>query len=259
MEGVKVFDASEVRDEFGPEASADRVHSLDVQARCVGYVEQAMKRELEALAEHVFGAGVRHRWVSEYFPFTEPSWELEIDFDGQWMEVLGCGVMHRQLLDECGLRSRYGWAFGQGLDRLAMVLFGVADIRLFWSDDERFVRQFRGVDPLADVGALPRFEAYSKFPKSERDVSFWLPDDGDTDADNYHAHDLYDMIRSEAGDLVEDVALLDEFAHPKSGRRSQTVRIVYRAMHRSLTADECNAIQQRVRDAIEQRLACELR
>jgi phenylalanyl-tRNA synthetase alpha chain len=61
----------------------------------------------------------------------------------QWMEVLGCGVMRQKILENGGLAQHTGWAFGLGLERLAMVLFDIPDIRLFWSKDERFTSQFR--------------------------------------------------------------------------------------------------------------------
>jgi len=82
------------------------------------------------------------RWLDSYFPFTHPSWELEIFFQDEWLEVLGCGVVEQQIVERAGTSNRVGWAFGLGLERLAMVLFGIPDIRLFWSTDERFIGQF---------------------------------------------------------------------------------------------------------------------
>ncbi len=82
------------------------------------------------------------RWVDTYFPFTCPSWELEIHFEGEWLEVLGCGVVEQAIVSNAGVENKLGWAFGLGLERLAMVLFGIPDIRLFWSKDKRFLSQF---------------------------------------------------------------------------------------------------------------------
>ena len=78
------------------------------------------------------------RWIDAYFPFTSPSWEVEILYKGEWLEVLGCGVVRHQLMTQAGLDNKIGWAFGLGLERLAMVLFGIPDIRLFWSQDGRY-------------------------------------------------------------------------------------------------------------------------
>lgn len=67
--------------------------------------------------------------MDAYFPFTEPSFEMEIFFRGEWLEVLGCGVMQQSILDDAGQAGNKGWAFGLGLERLAMVLFQIPDIR----------------------------------------------------------------------------------------------------------------------------------
>jgi len=93
-----------------------------------------------------------------YFPFTEPSAEVDIscvECGGKgcrlckqtgWIEVLGCGMVHPNVLASCGVDpDRYtGYAFGMGIDRLAMLRYGVNDLRLFFENDLRFLRQFRG-------------------------------------------------------------------------------------------------------------------
>lgn len=99
----------------------------------VKYIEKDMKDKLEGMVREIFGQKLEMRWVDAYFPFTEPSFELEIFFQDQWLEVLGCGVVHQTILDNCNLQKK-GWAFGIGLERLAMVLFNIPDIRLFWSE-----------------------------------------------------------------------------------------------------------------------------
>lgn len=112
---------------------------LFVTVGCDGYgqiIEDDLKRILTGLAVELFGA-VQMRWKEDYFPFTRPSFELEIFFNNDWLEVLGCGVIHDQVMANAGKADRLGWAFGLGLERLAMVLFDIPDIRLFWSKDER--------------------------------------------------------------------------------------------------------------------------
>ena len=69
------------------------------------------------------------RWVDAYFPFTDPSFELEIYYNDEWLEVLGCGVTQQSILDDNGNEGNTAWAFGLGLERLAMVLFQIPDIR----------------------------------------------------------------------------------------------------------------------------------
>lgn len=82
----------------------------------------------QGLARHLFGE-VECRWIDAYFPFTNPSFELEIFFKGKWLEVLGCGVMEQSILDGNYGPGHKAWAFGLGLERLAMVLFDIPDIR----------------------------------------------------------------------------------------------------------------------------------
>lgn len=87
-----------------------------------------LKETLEGLARHLFG-DVECRWVDAYFPFTEPSFELEIFFEGDWLEVLGCGITQQSILDSNDNAGNTAWAFGLGLERLAMVLYDIPDIR----------------------------------------------------------------------------------------------------------------------------------
>jgi phenylalanyl-tRNA synthetase beta subunit len=89
--------------------------------------------------------------------------------------------------------GKIGWAFGLGLERIAMVLFGIPDIRLFWSQDPRFLSQFT-------QGQITQFKSYSKYPPCFKDVSFWLPP-----STKLHENDFCDLVRDVAGDLAEDV------------------------------------------------------
>lgn len=231
MEGVKVF-----------ENIADKELVMD-----------DLKKTLEGLAQHLFGP-VECRWVEEYFPFTDPSLELEIWYQGDWMEVLGCGVMQPKILQDAGYDTtkHQAWAFGLGLERLAMVLFEIPDIRLFWSQDERFWSQFQ-------QGEITKFQPYSKYPPCFKDVSFWLNQAGTSDAKSFHVNELNDLLRQIAGDLIETVELVDQFTHPKTNRESHCYRITYRSMDRSLTNQEIDALQEQVRDKIANQLNVELR
>ena len=87
---------------------------------------------------------LRVRFRPSYFPFTEPSAEVDIWGENGWMEVLGSGMVHPQVLENCGIDSeRYtGFAFGMGAERLAMLRYGVNDLRLFFENDLRFLEQF---------------------------------------------------------------------------------------------------------------------
>ena len=204
---------------------------------------------------------LRVRWVEAFFPHTSPSWELEVWWRGEWLEVLGCGIVAQPLLVSAGVSSRIGWAFGLGLERLAMLLFGIPDIRLFWSTDARFLSQFDDTQPPR------RFQPFSKYPAAPRDVAFWLPDaDADAAAASaappppaFHENDLMEVVRGAAGDSVEDVRRVDEFRHPRTGRRSLCYRVVYRSLEKTLTTEEANAMHEQVRRELVARFAVELR
>lgn len=246
MEGVKVFDLQDL-----DSSSNDDAHQ--------SVIMEDLKETLEGLAQHLFGP-VECRWVEEYFPFTHPSLELEIWYQDDWMEVLGCGVMQPKILQDAGYDTsqHQAWAFGLGLERLAMVLFEIPDIRLFWSQDERFWNQFQ-------AGEITKFQPYSKYPPCFKDVSFWLNDKAadeevqEADAKSFHVNELNDLLRQVAGDLIETVELVDQFTHPKTNRESHCYRITYRSMDRSLTNQEIDALQEQVRDKITHQLNVELR
>lgn len=207
-------------------------------------VETDLKSGLEGLARELFG-DVEMRWVDAYFPFTEPSYELEIFFNDEWLEVLGCGVVQKEIIQNSGRDGQTGWAFGLGLERLAMVLFDIPDIRLFWTTDPRFHRQF-------ESGEIVKFEPFSKYPPCYKDISFWVPP-------AFHPNDINEVVRDVAGDLAEQVELIDEFVHPKTQRTSNCFRITFRSMERSLTNNEVDELQVQVRWAVVNQLGAELR
>jgi phenylalanyl-tRNA synthetase alpha chain len=234
MEGVKVFTDG----------------AVDEQS-----IKADLKDSLEKLALHLFGTEIDMRWSDTNFPFTDPSFELEIYFDNEWLEVLGCGVIHPDIFAKAGRAGEQGYAFGLGLERLAMVLFQIPDIRLFWTDDERFHKQFAS-------GEIAPFEHYSKYPPCNKDMSFWINSDStcsDTGSSAYHVNDLNELVRDVAGDLVEQVSLIDDFVHPNTGRTSHCYRISYRSMDRNLTNQEIDSLQERVRERTVKELGVELR
>ena len=199
------------------------------------------------------------RWVEAYFPFTSPSWELEVFWDGDWLEVLGCGIVAQSLPIAAGVPDQLGWAFGVGLERIAMLLFSIPDIRLFWSEDPRFLSQFSAASSVA------RFVPYSRHPACYKDVAFWLGDVGSSAGGGgslthaFHENDVMELVREVAGDVVEDVKLVDAFTHPRTGRKSVCYRINYRSLDRTLTNTEANAFHDAVRARLVDRLRVELR
>uniref|UniRef100_A0A1D1Y9F2 phenylalanine--tRNA ligase n=1 Tax=Anthurium amnicola TaxID=1678845 RepID=A0A1D1Y9F2_9ARAE len=169
MEGFRVF-------------SSDEWLALGMDA--TSYAAMDLKKSLEGLARHLFGA-VEMRWVDTYFPFTNPSFELEIYF--QFSE--------------------------------------------------------------AQLGV--KFKPFSKFPPCYKDISFWI-------SDSFTENNLCEIVRGIAGDLVEEVQLIDNFTN-KKGMTSHCYRIAYRSMERSLTDEEINQFQWSVRDAVQNKLNVVLR
>ena len=93
--------------------------------------------------EFFFNKKMDVRFRPSYFPFTEPSAEVDIKFDSDWLEVLGCGMVHPNVLKNCNIDHHkfQGYAFGMGVERLAMLYYGVKDIRDFYSSNLEFLEQ----------------------------------------------------------------------------------------------------------------------
>ncbi|KAK0240133.1 hypothetical protein EDD85DRAFT_766609 [Armillaria nabsnona] len=218
-------------------------------------VAKNLKLSLNSMILHLFGGvggatkenPLRVRWIETYFPFTSPSFEVEVFFGGKWLEILGCGVVRQATLDTANVPHKIGWAFGLGLERIAMVLYSIPDIRLFWSTDARFLSQFK-------QGEISKFKPYSKYPSCFKDVSFWT-----AQGISVHENDFCDLVRDVAGDLVEDVKKIDSFVHPKTNRTSLCYRINYRSMDRSLSNEEANVVQQEVVSRLKEQFRVEIR
>ena len=105
-----------------------------------------LKAVLHQFVEAFFERKAELRFRPSYFPFTEPSAEVDVRWgEGQWLEILGCGMVHPNVLESADIDSeKYtGYAFGIGIERLAMLRYGVTDLRKFFENDLRFLRQFR--------------------------------------------------------------------------------------------------------------------
>ena len=117
-----------------------------------------LKQTLNFFAKELFGTETKIRMRPSYFPFTEPSAEVDISCTlckGEgcnvckhtgWVEILGCGMVDPQVLDNCGIDSKKysGFAFGMGIERITMLKYRVKDLRLFFENDVRFLKQFSG-------------------------------------------------------------------------------------------------------------------
>ena len=208
-----------------------------------------LEKVLADIAKAVFGPDVKYRFNPDTFPYTHPSLEMEIDKgDGRWVEVLGSGVVKGKVLENHGIDSNKwnGWAFGFGLERLAIVSMELPDIRLLWSTDERVKRQLK-------LGN--KFKEVSKYPPITRDISFVVKND-------FVPNNYFDLIRDLGGDLVEQVELLDKYENAeKFGKEktSYTYRIVYRSNERTLTTEEIDPIQDKIYKQTSSQFEAEMR
>ena len=103
-----------------------------------------LKGLLNDFLEDFFGEKVELRFRPSYFPFTEPSAEADIRWNKNWLEVLGCGMVHPNVLKGVGVDTKEysGFAFGLGVERMAMLKYDIPDLRAFFENDLRFLRQF---------------------------------------------------------------------------------------------------------------------
>ena len=195
-----------------------------------------LQNVLVEIAQAVFGKDVKYKFNEDTFPFTTPSLEMEIEKDGKWVEVLGSGVVKAKVLDNLGVDSNIynGWAFGFGLERLALVSMELPDIRLLWSEDERVKKQLK-------LGS--KYKEVSKYPAVTRDISFIVDK-------NFVPNNYFDLIREVIGEnLVEEVKLIDKYENEnKFGKDkiSYAYRIIYRSLDRTLTSAEVDILHKKL-------------
>jgi len=194
-----------------------------------------LKNVLSEIARAIFGDNIKFRFYDHNFPYTDPSFEMEAEINGQWIEMLGSGMPRQSVLSNFGLTGYNGWAFGFGLERLAIASMDLPDIRLLWSKDGRVRKQLKLGNKYKEV---------SKFPPVVRDISFVINK-------NFVSNDYFDVIRDINGDLVEEVGLLDKYENDEKfgkGKLSYTFRITYRSLERTLTNEEVNALHAKLED-----------
>lgn len=207
-----------------------------------------LKEVLSEIAKSIFGNDIKYRFNPDTFPYTDPSLEMEVEVNGRWVEVLGSGIVRPIFLENLGVDSeKYnGWAFGFGLERLAIISMDLPDIRLLWSYDPRVKKQLRLGNKYVEV---------SKFPPITRDISFVVSSD-------FIPNNYFDLIRDMGGDLVEEVQLLDKYENESKfgpGKISYTYRIIYRSNERTLITSEIDPIQESIYKATQDQFGAEIR
>jgi phenylalanyl-tRNA synthetase alpha chain len=206
----------------------------DVQADCV---------------KSIFGQDIEFRFLVDSFPFTDPSIQVEIKFNDQWMEVTGAGLVHTQVLKNFGLDPQVynGWAFSFGIERLAMRKMNINDIRIFWSEDPRITSQFKDINS--------NYKEVSKYPPVTRDISFVI-------SKSVNLNNYYELVRDQAGDLVEEVQLADQYENDEkfgTDKKSYTFHIVYRSLEKTLTDAEVNSIHDKIIEKTKEEFSATIR
>jgi phenylalanyl-tRNA synthetase alpha chain len=206
-----------------------------------------LKRVLSEVVEALFGKDTEYRFLDDTFPYTDPSLQVEVKVGDRWIEILGGGMPKKTVLKNFGVEGYNGWAFGFGLERLAIISMELPDIRLLWSTDPRVTSQ---------LVLGKKYKEVSKYPPIVRDISFIV----DT---TFAPNNYFDLIREVVGeDLIEEVKLLDSYTDPKKfgeNKISYTYRIIYRSLDRTLLNSEVDELHKKLEEATRSQYGAQIR
>ena len=234
----------------------DRLHSptphqLDLWRVARRPLGPADLQEMVRLLVDALTPGRPYRSAPRVHPYTLDGRQVDVCWDGEWVEVWECGLAHPAVLEAAGLAGWSGLALGMGLDRLLMLRKGIPDIRLLRSADPRIAGQMADLAPYRPVSAMPPVR---------RDLSV-------AGAADDTVEDLGDRVRDARGpdaDAVEEVAVLAETPHDRlpaqavarlglrPDQKNVLVRVVLRHLERTLTDEEANRMRDRVYAALHQ-------
>jgi phenylalanyl-tRNA synthetase alpha chain len=228
-------------------------HQLDLWRVRRGALELAELHEMIEVLVQALLPGRVWRTTPTSHPYTTAGLQIDVRDGEAWVEIGECGLVHPDLLARTGhdAAQTSGLALGVGLDRLLMLRKGVDDIRLLRSADERVARQMLDLEPYRPVSSMPAVR---------RDLSLAL----DAGAGS---EDVGDRVRAALGsdvDVIESVLVLSETPYARlplaaiermgllPGQKNVLVRVVLRALERTLTHDECNGLRDRIYAAVHQ-------
>ncbi len=220
VEGVVLFDTDQ---------------QVDLSEKLIGL--------LAGLVNHLF-PNCEYRTNSDYFPFTDPSYEVEVKYQDKWLEILGCGVIQPKILENTGKTNKKGIAFGLGLERLAMILFDIPDIRYFWMEDPKFLDQFKS-------GQITKFIPFSPLNPIFKDVSMFIKTEDVVDNKWIKENDLLDVIRDHCNDWISSIECIDNIYLEKKQRYTRCYRATYKPKDYTITNpaefnDVVNSIQNNI-------------
>ncbi len=224
-------------------------HQLDLWRVTRRPLGQGDLDEMVRLLVEAFTPGRSHRWEPRVHPYTLDGRQVDVRWDGEWVEVWECGLAHPKVLERAGLQGWSGLALGMGLDRLLMLRKGIPDIRLLRSSDPRIAGEMADLAPWRPVSAMPPVL---------RDLSIAV-------AAHDTVEDLGDRVRAALGpdaDAVEEVGVLAETPYEalppqaiarlgmRPGQKNLLVRVVLRHLERTLTDEDANQMRDRVYAAL---------
>lgn len=186
-------------------------------------LEKKLVELMSGLCEYLF-PGCEYRVKPDYFPFTNPSYEIEVFYSNKWLEILGCGIIQPEILYNSGRTDKKNIAWGLGLERLAMVLFDIPDIRYFWMEDPKFLEQFKS-------GEITKFIRFSPLESIYKDISLFVKSsDMDLETNTWsRTNEFYEIIRGLADDWIGEIKQTDSFYNKKKSAQSFCFRFIYSA------------------------------
>lgn len=205
-----------------------------------------LKNALSEIVKSIFGENVEYQFLPDTFPYTDPSLQVEVKIGDRWIEILGGGMTKQSVFKKFGVEGYNAWAFGFGLERLAIISMDLPDIRLLWSDDERVKKQLK-------LGQ--KFKEVSKYPAITRDISFVVPK-------TFVPNNYFDLVRDVVGDIAEEMSLLDEYENEEkfgAGNKSYAYRIIYRSIERTLTDGEVNDLHKKLEEETKKTFGAQIR
>jgi phenylalanyl-tRNA synthetase alpha chain len=205
-----------------------------------------LKGVLSDVAKSIFGESTNFRFYDHTFPYTDPSFEMEAEINGKWIEMVGSGQPRKSVLSNFGLEGYNGWAFGFGMERLAIASMELPDIRLLWSEDPRVTKQLVLGNKFVEV---------SKYPPIVRDISFVV-------SNTFVPNDYFDLVRETAPGIVEEVQLLDKYENAEkfgADKISYAYRITYRSTEKTLTSEEVDILHKKLEDITAKTLEATVR
>ena len=218
------------------------VHTVEAVAE----VESFMRTRVEDLLfGEILGHNIEHRWVHRYLQFSRPDYDLEVRFNDEWLEVGSIGIMHQEILDKAGATDGINWNCAFGLDRVAMVLYDIPDIRLLSSKNEKLI---------ASLSEKPGLFKSELVPSYLKEIVFFIPDDINHADFEYK---FYEFLRI-AGDVIEKAVLVDEYRDALTNRVKHRYLITYRNWESPLSKEEVNEHHSNIGKAATSNMKIEL-